>query len=148
VTAGADAAIGVRRGAFALFGEGRGETQVANARGEAGAAIEATLLGAAIAPCGYVGVLFACVVARMGVLQGRAPDVARPSLGSSFHATLGPRAGVWAPLTAGFGITAFAEMAVPLVRTTLVVDDRPVWTAPAIAGSVAVGVGYVTDPAR
>lgn len=141
-TMGAEAAVGLERGAFAIFLEGRGETQILEGRGQHNARLEATVLGAALAPCAHVGVFFGCIVGRLGVLQGRAPEVVRPSLGSSTNASIGPRIGVWVPVTGSFAFVTTAELVVPLVRTTLIVDGQGAWTAPAIAGGLTVGLGY------
>lgn len=144
-TLGGEAGVGVRYGAFALFAEGRGETQVAGSRGSGGDRIEATVLAGGIAPCGHVRAFFACLPLRLGAMQGRAPDVLLPSLGSSFAAWIAPRAGLWANLGGGFALVSMLELVVPLVRTTLVIDGRPAWTAPSLGGAFALGVGYVTD---
>jgi hypothetical protein len=69
---------------------------------------------------------------RLGVIQGRAKDVAQPSLGSSFLATLGvglraelPHERTWA---ARFELAAL----LPVVRTELLVNQQVVWTAPPV----------------
>src|SRR5262249_43145115 len=97
-TAGGDVAIGIETGPFSVFLEGRAESQVTNARGDRGDRLEATLFSGALVPCGRVGALFGCLVARVGVIQGRAPDLANPSLESSLHAAFGPRLGVSVPI--------------------------------------------------
>lgn len=141
-TMGVEAAVGLERGPFAAFLEARVETQPADAMATNATALRATIFGGGLAPCLRLGAFLGCVVARVGVLQGLAPEVVSPNLGSSVHASVGPRLGLWSPSVGPLAFTASVELGATMVRTTLLVDGQPAWTAPALWGGVALGIGY------
>jgi hypothetical protein len=141
---GGELGIGFGIGKFSLFAEGRAETKVATAGGSPSSRIDGTLLTAGIAPCGRVGVLIGCLVGRVGALRGRSPDAAHPRDDSTMVAYIGPRLALHLPIDDSFAITPQLEMVVPLVRTTLLFDQQPAWSAPSIAGALGLGVMYVS----
>ncbi len=140
---GGEIGVGLARDYFVIRLEGRGETQPSPAS-QRGIDLEATLLSGALVPCFRYGWFHACAVGRVGVLQGRSPSVEHPSLGSSIIGSLGLRAALSVPLGSIFRLTPRAELVVPLVRTTLLVNASPAWTAPAIGGHFGLEVGLST----
>ena len=140
---GGEIGVGLARDYFVIRLEGRGETQPSPAS-QRGIDLEATLLSGALVPCFRYDWFHACAVGRVGVLQGRSPSVEHPSLGSSIVGSLGLRAALSVPLGSVFRITPRAELVVPLVRTTLLVNASPAWTAPAIGGHFGLEVGLST----
>ncbi len=136
---GGELGVGLERGMLALRIEGRGETQPTSAYKDS-IVLDATLLSGAIAPC-IRSWFLACGVLRMGVLQGHSSSVQHPSLGSSLVGSVAIRGALAVPLGPIVRLIPRAELVVPLVRTTLLVDSNPVWTAPAIGGHFGLEIG-------
>lgn len=144
--AGGEVGVGAERRWFSLFVMGRGEAQLGDASGARGERIEAALLSAGVLPCVSAGWLVGCASAWLGSLQGRAPEAATPSLGSSLVGFVGARAALSLPMGSRLRLTPQVEAWVPLVRTTLVYAGAPTWTAPALSGSFGLGLVYVAPP--
>jgi hypothetical protein len=142
---GGEVGAGVRRGAFVLFATGRGEAQAGEARGSQGERLDGALFTGGVLPCFVASWFAACAGASVGKLQGRAPEAATPSLGSSTVAYAGARIGAEVPLGAGLRLAPHVELTVPLVRTTLLYAQSPAWVAPALAGSLGFGLVYVVE---
>lgn len=136
---GGEIGVGFGGPHFAIFALGRGELQPSTTSAPR---LDASLLAAGIAPCTAVDWFTACLVVWAGVLSGRAPDAIVPSLGSSTVGYLGPRVGAMIPLGKGFGFAPHIDALFPLVRTTLLFGGQPAWVAPALAGTVGVGIVY------
>jgi hypothetical protein len=139
---GVQVGAGVRWRFVSLEAAARIETTVAPASVDSGDRIEASLYSGVLAPCGFVGPWTACVTARVGALQGRALDVVDPNLGTSTFAALGAQAGYVLELGSVVSLRARALLELPLVRTTLRIDRVPAWTAPPIAGGLALGATF------
>ena len=146
LSVGGEVGAGINSGAFSLLLFGRGETLPSATRGGLGERLDASILTAGLSPCGRIAVLTGCMVGWLGVLQGRAPDAATPSLGSSTIALVSARIGAEVPLGLGLALAPQLEIGVPLVRTTLLYASNPTWTAPALIGSFGVGLTYVSRP--
>ena len=132
--------VGLRLEAISVEIAGRAETMPSAVRVASGDRLEATTLSALLAPCAHLHRWSACGVGRAGVIQGRAPDVVAPTLGSSLFGTVGVRVGYELPLSAMVALRALASAEVPLVRTALVVSGAEVWTAPPAMAGVEMGV--------
>jgi hypothetical protein len=63
-----------------------------------------------------------------------------PNLGSSPFGALGMRGGYALEITRVFALRAAIEGAVPLVRTSLLIDGKVVWTAAPIVGGADLGL--------
>ncbi|WP_394825191.1 hypothetical protein [Pendulispora albinea] len=133
--------IGFRYGAFSLSAEGRVEWTPSTATVDSGDRVEATVYSGALLPCVHFGGWLGCAVGRIGAFQGRAPDVVRPSLGTSTFGAVGLRGGYALSITKIVAIRAAIEGALPLVRTTLKIDGTGVWTAP--PGTAGVDLALV-----
>jgi hypothetical protein len=143
--AGGELDVGVRVSSVSLALLGRLEATLGASRVSSGDRLEATIASGGIVPCLHPDPWTLCVPVRVGVFEGRAPDVVAPSLGKSLFGAVGGRAGYELPLVSGFALRALASAEVPTVRTSLIVDHRDVWTAPAVFGGVQLGV-LVTLP--
>jgi hypothetical protein len=128
---GPEFAFAVRAGAISCEVSARAEIAMGDVRADSGDRLEATLLTGALAPCAHLRQFAGCIFGRIGSFQGRAPDVAQPSLGTSVFAALGLRGAYALPLGGHFAVRGALEAGLPLVRTTLFIDRAPVWTAPA-----------------
>jgi hypothetical protein len=133
--AGGVAAFGARRGIGALELEGRFDTTLKPVRVDDGHRVEASAITGGLLPCVHGSFYAGCLSVRLGVLQGRAPTVSRPSLGSSLLATTGLALRFEVPERKGFRLRIDLHAALPLVRTELVINDQVAWTAaPVYAG--------------
>lgn len=139
---GGELGAGFHKDWFSLFAAGRVEAQPADATGARGERLEGAVFTGGLQPCFSKGWFVGCGVAWIGVLQGRAPDAARPALGSSMVGFAGARAGVGFPLGSGLRLVPQVEVWVPIVRTTLVYAQQVTWTSPAISGSLGLGLTY------
>jgi hypothetical protein len=138
---GGELGLGLGAGLFSAEATGRLETTAGATRVDSGDRLEATIISGALTPCirHPVG-LFGCVQGRVGAFQGRAPDVVEPSLGSSLFGAVALSGGYILELSRVFALTANLEAGAPLVRTSLSINDKPVWTAPPMFGGGAVGL--------
>ncbi|WP_394835167.1 hypothetical protein LVJ94_52580 [Pendulispora rubella] len=136
MTLGGAMEVGFRYGVFSLSAEGRAEITPTTTRVDSGDRVNATVYSGALVPCLHFGSWLACGVGRVGAFQGRAPDVVHPSLGTSAFGSVGLRGGYMIPLTKVLSVRASVEGAVPLVRTTLVIDKDEVWTAPPVTAGL------------
>jgi hypothetical protein len=140
-TFGGDAAFGLRFRALSIEATGRVESTPGAVRVASGDRLQATILSGGIVPCLNVGAWSGCASARLGAFQGYAPDVIHPSLGTTVFASLGARLGYSLALSPVLALRPTVEVAVPLVRTSLVIDKTPVWMAP--PATIGVGLGLV-----
>jgi hypothetical protein len=102
-------------------------------------AVRAWLLAANVVPCGRLGVVLLCAVASVGALQGSSVGPEAPASNTTLHLALGPRLGVWVPLTDVLSVGAHADALFQLGRAQLVVGDVEIWSSPVLAGIVAGG---------
>lgn len=142
---GGSLGAGVTWRALSIELAGRVETMPGTATADTGDRVEATALAGSLAPCGQIGIWLACAVGRLGSLQGRAPDVANPSLGTSLFGTAGAKTGVSVPVSRLLAVRAMVGAEFALVRTSLLIDEKAIWTAPPVMGGLDLGV-VVTLP--
>jgi len=136
MTLGGAMEVGFRYGIFSLSAEGRAEVTPTTTRVDSGDRVDATVYSGALVPCLYFGQWLGCAVGRAGAFQGRAPDVVHPSLGTSAFGSVGLRGGYLIPLSKALSVRAAVEGAIPVVRTTLVIDGHDVWTAPPVTAGL------------
>jgi hypothetical protein len=103
----------------------------------------AGLVVASLVPCVRFGVASACGLATGGVRQ-----VAGDGLVQARHATLpyfafGGRAAVAWPMSERAALALHGDVTAPVTKTRLTVDDEVVWTSPAIAVALGVGVAVL-----
>jgi hypothetical protein len=139
-TLGGELGIGLGVGAFSITGALRVEATPGTAIEASGDAIEATMFTGDVIPCGHLARWSLCGLARLGVFEGRSPSVVRPRLGGSLYFAVGARGGYALPITDALALTAGLEAAVPLLRTTLTIDQAVAWTAPPISAALDLGI--------
>lgn len=109
-----------------------------------GGAVTASLLTAALVPCGHHGIAFVCLVGRAGVMRAEGQGVARPARSSEPYGAMGARVGVEVPFPSSSSTVSFlanAEVVAPLTRIALRLNGEDAWSAPGVAGRVAIGLG-------
>jgi hypothetical protein len=96
-----------------------------------------------VAPCYQVAQWSACALAVGGWVRGRGHNLAMSRSGLSPHFGVGARAN-WTPrLGRRVGLRVFLELETALSRTSLLVDDTPVWESP--AAQFGLGAAAVAD---
>jgi hypothetical protein len=93
----------------------------------------------ALVPCLAPGRGGLCAVARAGGFAASSSDIAAGRAGRGAIAELGARA-TWQLGAGSLALAFYVEGTVPVVRTSLLVDGRPVWASPAAAASVGAAV--------
>ncbi|MEO7111494.1 MAG: hypothetical protein ABI183_13730 [Polyangiaceae bacterium] len=144
VSLGPFAMIRARRSLLGLFAELGADLPLsddADPRGGAGA-VSAALLRAGAGACVLPRSFFACARFDGGALQGSGSGVATLGQATTGYASAALLAGVDVAVAGEFHLGARAEALAPITRTTLRLDDYPVWTTPALAGAFAVTAGY------
>jgi hypothetical protein len=102
----------------------------------------AGLAVASLVPCLRFGMASACGLATGGVRQ-----VAGDGLDRARHATVpyfafGGRAAVALPMSERASLALHGDVTAPVTKTRLTVDDEVVWTSPAIAVALGLGVTF------
>jgi hypothetical protein len=131
------AALG--RVSFEVGGEISTET---SADREDGAGFSQRVLLASAAACGTEGPFSLCVLGKGGtvMVRGQEIDVPATPTGAVFQAGL--RVGARQTVGSAF-IAERLEGVVNVTRWTVTLDGIPVWTAPAVAGTLGVDVGVI-----
>jgi hypothetical protein len=140
VAIGGEAGAGVRIRALSVEVSARAESTPGAVRADSGDRVQVTILSGALAPCAHLGAWSGCAVARLGALQGYAPDVAHPSLGTALYASVGARIGYSIALSRVLTLLPTVEGAIPLQRTQLLIDGSPVWTAGPAAAAAGLAI--------
>jgi hypothetical protein len=99
------------------------------------------LYAAQLAPCFHLGPLSMCAIGSIGQFVIHGVGVPSPSSATALFAAAGARVGVEWPLSSGVLLRAHADGFADLSPPTYRLDATYVaWTAPTIAGGLAVGV--------
>jgi len=139
---GVEGGVGLRRGPWSLALEGRVEANPGAVEVSPRDRVTSSLFSGALVPCVGVDLVSLCLGGRLGSLQATALDVTRPSLDSSLVGAIFVRGVASVPLAQAWSLRLGLEGAAPLVRTTFTVGGSTVWTAPAVQGTLLVGVGW------
>ena len=130
----------IESGGWSLGIEGRADLPSSKAlrAGEASAGLAV----ASLVPCLRFGMASACGLATGGVRQ-----VAGDGLDNARHATVpyfafGGRAAVALPMSERASLVLHGDVTAPVTKTRLTVDDEVVWTSPAIAVALGLGVTF------
>lgn len=83
---------------------------------------------------------YGCVTVIVGQLRGAASNIARPKEADSVFVATGPRLGVTMPAGKRLHVDAHVDVPFALTRTELRIDDRAVWSSPAVAAVLSLGV--------
>jgi hypothetical protein len=103
--------------------------------------VTASLIAAALVPCGHADVIFACVGLTLGALRGEGDAVASPRHGSQLYGAASARGGAELPLSRTVWLRAYAEAVAPLTRIALQLAAQDVWRVPSVAARVGVAAG-------
>ena len=139
---GGSVAFGLRWRGTSLELSGRAESMLGAARVSSDDRVEGTAFSGMLAACGHLDRVSACGLGRAGALQGRAPDVVSPSLGTTIFGTVGARVGYTQPLSRSLALRGAASAEVMLVRTSFIIDGTSVWTAPLVLGALEIGAQF------
>jgi hypothetical protein len=137
---GGEFGFGARVKDFSLELAGRAELMPSAVRVASGDRLEATAYSALVVPCANLSSWLLCGSVRIGAIQGRAPDVVNPSLGTSVFGAAGARAGYNLEVSRIFSLRILGAVEIPIVRTSLVVDRKAIWTASPVAAGLELGL--------
>ncbi|MBI4815065.1 MAG: hypothetical protein HY791_02330 [Deltaproteobacteria bacterium] len=135
---GAQVSLGMGAGRFGVELEARYES-AGRVRLEM-SSVEASVISVAAVPCARVSNWMLCGRARLGSFLARALDVELPIPRSSLFGAAGIRAVYGLALTSGLSWRLLVDLEIPLVRTSVLIDDEVVWTSPSVMGGAATGI--------
>lgn len=136
---GITAQVGVRWRAVSIGLEGRADFPVSQQAVDGGR-VSASLLAATVLPCAHYGVLLGCLLGTFGALRAEGESVTTPLRETKLYAAIGGRLGVEIPLGSIFAIGVHGDLFAPLTQITLRLNDRDVWTTPAVAGGLGAAL--------
>jgi hypothetical protein len=122
--------------ALSLALEGRLEAPGSTKGGEA----SSWLYAGQLVPCFHLGPVFACALGSIGQFVVSSAAGAGPSSGSALFAAAGARLGAELPVSRRFLLRAHADGLVDLAPPTYLLDGHPVWSAPRLGASLALGI--------
>jgi hypothetical protein len=102
--------------------------------------LRTTVAAGQLEGCFQPGILEYCALAIVGATWARALDVELPHTDSAILVALGARVGLAAPLSQTWSLLVHAELVGVPAPVQAQVDERPVWTAPPLAGGVGLGL--------
>lgn len=140
ISVGFAAQLGIRWQAFSVGLEGRANLPTSKRTQPVGV-VSVSRVMATVAPCLHRGLLLVCGVGSLGALSGSGADVAHPRDDVTPFAAVGLRGGVEIPITRALSATMYGDYTATLIRTTLRLGERDVWTTPPV--SAALGAGLV-----
>jgi hypothetical protein len=141
VALGPSVLVGLTWSRLSLALQGRADVTPVSPEAE-GQRVTAAVFSAGPRGCGWVGVALGCVGAQAGIFQGRGVDLVAPSTQTGAFVSADVAAGLAIPLWQDTHLELLAELRAPLSRTSLLVDDQTVWTAPPLAAGLRVGLTY------
>ena len=104
--------------------------------------VTASLIAAALVPCGHADVFFGCVGLTLGALRGEGELVAGSARrGSQFYASASARAGAELAVSRTVWLRAYAEAVAPLTHIALQLAAQDVWRMPSVAARVGATAG-------
>jgi hypothetical protein len=102
--------------------------------------VSAALFTGSLVPCWHAGAVAACGLGSFGALWGSGTGVPHPKQQVTPFAAAGLRLGVDLPLAGAFSATFHGDLAATLIRTTLQLDGRDVWTTPRSTAALGAAV--------
>lgn len=103
--------------------------------------VTASLIAAALVPCGHADVIFVCVGLTLGALRGEGDAVASPRRGSQLYSAASARGGAEVALSRTVWLRGYAEAVAPVTRIALQLAAQDVWRVPSVAARVGVAAG-------
>ena len=126
---------GLRRQWLSVHLEGSADLPGEKER-EAGGRVESYSTMGSLLPCAHRSAFALCAVISGGARHGRSMDIAHPKTQTSLRADVGLRGAAELDVTTWLAARAHADLMRTLTKTTLEVDGEPVWTSPAVSGTV------------
>jgi hypothetical protein len=135
------AGAGVRRGWWSVAVEARADWPASTGlrTGEASSA----LYLATLVPCVHHGSLAACALASAGAQRVAGHGLVQARGATDVYAALGGRLGADVPLSAHLALTVHGDVTAPVTRMHVLVDEGTVWTSPALAVALGLGVAAI-----
>jgi len=133
-----------RRGWLSIGLEGRGDrasTTTLDFNGAPVGEMQTSLLLGALVPCAFRGVLEGCALVAAGAIRASARGLDMPQQVSAPFVAVGARVGVELPLGSILSAGVHADLLAPVTELVLRVSGQPVWTSPAISGSLGLTIG-------
>ena len=128
----------LRRGGWSWGVEGAGSFG-ASEKVMAGS-VGASSLNGALLPCARPGSFGGCAVIAAGALYGSADNLGQAHNTTTPLLSLGARAFYDISLSSHIALRPTLEVDFPLVRTTLLVAQQPVWTTSTVCGSLGLNL--------
>lgn len=101
--------------------------------------VRANLLAASLLPCLHLGVFRGCVLMQAGVLRAEGDQLIDAKQLVFPHLALGARLGAEWPSTGRWAVVGQLDLAAPLIRTSLKVNDRTAWSSAPLSASLGLG---------
>jgi hypothetical protein len=95
---------------------------------------------AALVLCRSRGLLLGCALVAAGLLHGAGEGIPEARAATGPWLGLGGRAGARIPLAPALALEVRADVAVPVLRTRLLVGQAAVWTTPAVSGALGLAL--------
>jgi hypothetical protein len=137
---GLSAALGFRRGAWTLEGEGRFDAPASAAFGEGG--VRTQLRIGELVACRRFHAFGVCPTLGLGSMVMEGVDLPGARRRTRFVSMAGLRGSLEVPIAHGIFLTAHAEAAALLTPTIVAVGENDVWSTPPLAALGALGLGY------
>jgi hypothetical protein len=134
-SAGMTVHVGLRRRGLSLGLEGRADfpaSEPVEPRGSVSASVQLLSL----VPCLHRDVVHVCALGSVGTLKGVGSDPSGGRTDVTVFGSVGARAGIEIPISAGISARLHGDVAATLTPTTLQVDGSPVWETPPVWGAV------------
>jgi hypothetical protein len=135
------AGAGVGQGWWSFALEARADWPASRSlrTGEASSALyHGTLL-----PCVHHRAFFGCALASAGVRRVAGHGLVGARTATDAYAALGGRLGADIPLSGRFALALHGDVTAPLGRMHVLVDEETVWTSPALAFALGLGVAAI-----
>jgi hypothetical protein len=100
----------------------------------------AYLLAGSLVPCLHLDRAALCALATAGVRRVSGSGLLDERSATLAYVALGGRIGLELPLREQLSLTLHGDVTAPLTETRLTVDDGVVWTSPAVAVALALGL--------
>jgi hypothetical protein len=132
LTGSLTAAFGLRAETWSISLEGRVDAE-STKRVPTGGEVSSSIIAGSVVPCLHHELILGCAIASYGSLRGAGSGVGVPREDRSAWVAIGVRIGLEAQIVGPISLRVHADGLAPLTRTTLRLEDRDVWTTPAVA---------------
>lgn len=102
--------------------------------------VQSALFAASLSPCLGLRRWSACASLRAGGLEARASTVTQPAAKLSPFGAIVVSAAYEVAVADGWSMRPGLEVGTPIVSTSMMVDDRPIWDAPLVFGGATIAI--------